>query len=168
MHLMSKLPSVVWSLQNRPLPHNSCIMHACSFICIQASSACMRLSSVKRASQLLYAYRRFHPLRSESISHYQLCKQLQMAMYEEHTGGRRKTICRTRGVCRMDSLANITADVALANNVIIEREAVGGNCIALHIAYPHCCVGNLVHWLASLRKQVHATHADNGKDSSWA
>ena len=48
-------------------------------------------------------------------------------------------------------LANGTADVVLPNDVVIEREAVGWHCIALHIAYAHCSVGNLVIWLASLK-----------------
>ena len=54
---------------------------------------------------------------------------------------------------RLRALASSTADVALPKDVITKKissiKAVGWHCIALHIACPHCCVGNLVLLLAS-------------------
>ena len=48
---------------------------------------------------------------------------------------------------KMIALAgNSAADVA-AKDDVTAREAVHWHCIVLHIAYPHCCVGNFVLWL---------------------
>ena len=70
---------------------------------------------------------------------------------------------------------NGTADVALPKQVVAERisseETVEWHCIALHIAYQHCCVGNSVLRLASYpqvgRTECMSTHAGNDEDSSW-